>query len=86
MLLLFFVHDRRNSQRTVEEMQRTIVDIEAKFKSEASRLKKKYESEHRDLELQIDNLGRNNAELAKANKSLAGKLKVRAPSVTSLSK
>ena len=57
-------------------MQRTIVDIEAKFKAEASRLKKKFESEHRDLEVQIDGLGRNNAELAKANKSLTIKLRV----------
>jgi len=63
-------------------MQRTIVDIEAKFKTEASRLKKKFEAEHRDLEQQVDNLGRSNAELAKANKSLATKLKVSLASVT----
>jgi hypothetical protein len=68
----------RNAQRSIEELQRTIVDIEAKLKSEASRLKKKYETEHRELEVQIDNLGRINADLSKSNKSLSSKLKVSA--------
>jgi len=57
-------------------MQRTIVEMETKLKSESSRLKKKYESENQDLIIQIDNLNRTNADLAKANKSLATKLKV----------
>ena len=70
------VFRRRNSQRTVEEMQRNILEIENKYKSENSRLKKKYESEHREFEIQIDNLNRTNAELGKANKSLATKLRV----------
>ena len=67
---------RRNSARSVEDMQRTITELESKLKSESSRLKKKYESEQQDLIMQIDNLTRNNADLAKSNKSLAAKLKV----------
>ena len=69
---------RRNSARSVEDMQRTIMELETKLKSESSRLKKKYESEQQDLMMQLDNLNRNNADLAKANKSLAAKLKVNA--------
>ena len=67
---------RRNSARSIEDMQRTITELETKLKSESSRLKKKYESEQQDLIMQIDNLNRSNADLAKANKSLASKLKV----------
>ena len=61
----------------MEELQRTMNDLEAKYKSELSRLKKKYETEIREHEIQIDTLNRNNAELNKANKSLAARLKVR---------
>ena len=67
---------RRNSARTAEDMQRSIVELETKLKSESSRLKKKYEAENQDLIIQIDNLNRTNADLAKANKSLATKLRV----------
>jgi len=52
------------------------MELETKLKSESSRLKKKYEAESQDLIIQIDNLNRNNADLAKANKSLASKLRV----------
>lgn len=52
------------------------MELETKLKSESSRLKKKYESEQQDMMMQIDSLNRNNADLAKANKSLASKLKV----------
>jgi len=67
---------RRTSARSAEDTQRIIMELETKLKSESSRLKKKYESEHQDLIIQIDNLNRTNADLAKANKSLASKLKV----------
>ena len=67
----------KSSQRALEELQRTMNDLEAKYKSELSRLKKKYETEIREHEIQIDTLNRNNAELNKANKSLAARLKVR---------
>ena len=71
-----YVQFRRNSARAAEDMQRTIMELETKLKSESSRLKKKYESENQDLIIQIENLNRTNADLAKANKSLASKLKV----------
>jgi len=67
---------RKGGLRSAEELQRTIVDIETKYKSELGRAKKKYESDYRELEIQNENLSRANAELAKANKSLAGRVKV----------
>jgi len=67
---------RRSNARSAEDMQRTIMELETKLKSESSRLKKKYESENQDLIIQIENLNRTNADLAKANKSLSSKLKV----------
>jgi len=67
---------RKGGLRSAEELQRTIVDIETKYKSELGRAKKKYETEYRELEIQNDNLSRANNELAKANKSLAGRVKV----------
>ena len=66
----------KSSQRALEELQRTIAELEAKYKSEISRLKKKYETDIREFEIQIDVLNRNNAELAKANKSLSNRVKV----------
>ena len=68
--------DRKTSSRSVEELQRTIIEIETKFKSEINRYKKKYETDLRELEIQNENLNRANAELAKANKSLAARVKV----------
>lgn len=66
---------RKSGARGVEELQRTIIEIETKFKSEITRYKKKYETDLRELELQNENLNRANAELAKANKSLANRVK-----------
>lgn len=62
----------------MDELQRTIIEIESRYKSEISRLKKKYDSEIREYEIQIETLNRTNAELAKSNKSLSARLKVRA--------
>jgi len=66
---------RKNGQRTVEELQRTILEIETKYKAELSRYKKKYETDLRELEIQIETLSRSNGELGKANKSLATRVK-----------
>ena len=68
---------RRNSARSVEDMQQQQqhAELETKFKSELSHLKKKYESEHWDLITQMANLSRSDADLVKANESLASKLK-----------
>jgi chromosome segregation ATPase len=68
---------RKSGQRALDELQRTIVEIETRYKGELSRLKKKYESEIQEFEIQIETLSRTNAELAHANKSLSGKVKVR---------
>jgi hypothetical protein len=68
---------RKSSSRALEELNRTIVDIETKFKAELGRLKKKYEGDFRELEIQIETLSRTNAELIKGNKSLVAKVKVR---------
>jgi len=67
---------RKGGLRSTEELQRTIVDIETKYKAEIGRAKKKYETDFRELEIQNENLSRANNELAKANKSLAGRVKV----------
>ena len=37
----------KSSQRAMDELQRTIIEIETRYKGELSRLKKKYESELR---------------------------------------
>jgi len=60
----------------LDELQRTIIDVETKYKAEIGRLKKKYESDVREYEIQVETLNRNNAELSKANKSLAARIKV----------
>jgi len=67
---------RKSSQRALDELQRTIMDVETKYKAEIGRLKKKHESDVRELEVQVESLNRNNAELSKANKSLAARIKV----------
>merc|ERR1712002_214930 len=66
---------KKNSQRALDELQKTIIEIESKYKSEMSRLKKKYEVEFREYEIQIETLTRTNAELGKNNKGLAAKCK-----------
>jgi len=53
-----------------------VVDLEARLRNESNRLKTRYESERHEMEMQIDVLGKNNAELTKTNKGLLAKLKV----------
>merc|ERR1712121_587677 len=66
---------RKSGQRAIEELQRTIVEIETKLKAEISRLKKKYGIEIRELELQLDAANKANDELGRANKSLNARVK-----------
>ena len=73
---LFLFNSRKSSQRAIDELQRSIIDIETKYKAELSRLKKKHETELREYEIQIEALNRNNGELSKANKSLSVRIKV----------
>ena len=58
-------------------MQRTLIELENRYKNENGRLKKKYETDQQDVLLQIDVLNRNNADLAKNNKILSTRVKVR---------
>lgn len=66
---------RKAGQRALDELQRTIIEIESRYKGEISRLKKKYESEIREYEIQIETVTRTNNELAKNNKSLNARVK-----------
>lgn len=77
--ILYFIYSK-GGQRALDELQRTIIEIETKYKSELSRLKKKYDAEIREYEIQIETLNRANGELARNNKGLAGKVKVRVTS------
>lgn len=68
----------KSSGRAIEELNRTVIEIESKYKNELGRLKKKYDGDFRELEIQVDTLGRANGEFSKANKALAARVKVRA--------
>lgn len=67
---------RKNNQRTIEELQRTIVEIETRYKSELGRLKKKYDAELREYEITVENLNRVNADLQRQAKAAQGRVKV----------
>jgi len=66
---------RRSSQRVIEELQRTLVEVETRMKTEITRLKKKYELQIRELEAALDNANRANAEYLKQIKSLQSRVK-----------
>lgn len=66
---------RRSSQRTIEELQRSLIELENRTKGEAGRLRKKFETEIHEFEIQIDSLNRGNADLLKNNKTLSLRLK-----------
>ena len=66
----------KNSQRAIDELQRTVLDVESKYKAELSRLRKKHEQQLGDYESQMDTLSRSNSEVARANKALAARVKV----------
>lgn len=77
ILLFCFLFYRKSGQRAIEELQRTLVEVETRYKSEISRLKKKYETDIRELEAALDNANRANAEYLKQIKSLQARNKVR---------
>lgn len=52
------------------------MEVETRYKSEISRLKKKYETDIRELEAALDNANRANAEYLKQIKSLQARNKV----------
>lgn len=53
------------------------MDVEVKGRTEGARLKKKMESDINDLELQVDLLNKNNAELMKTGKKMQQQTKVK---------
>lgn len=73
---MIFLSCRKNNQRTIEELQRTIVEIETRYKSELGRLKKKYDSELREYEITVENLNRANGELQRGLKGSQTRIKV----------
>jgi len=66
----------KGSQRTIDELRANIADLETRLRNETSRIKTRYETEHHEMEMQIDVLSRGNAELSKNNKGLLSKVKV----------
>lgn len=72
-----FVCYRKSGQRAIEELQRTLVEVETRYKAEISRIKKKYETDIRELEAALDNANRANAEYLKQIKALQARNKVR---------
>jgi len=67
---------RKGGQRAIEELQRTISEIEAKYKAELGRLRKKFETDIREYEIQVETLNRANAELGKNSKAATSRIKV----------
>jgi len=67
---------RKSSQRTIDELRANVAELETRLRNETSRIKSRYETEHHEMEMQIDVLSRNNGELSKNNKGLLAKVKV----------
>ena len=67
----------KGGQRAIDELQRTISEIEAKYKAELGRLRKKFETDIREYEIQVETLNRANAELGKNGKAATTRIRVR---------
>lgn len=67
---------RKSSARAIDELQRTLVEVETRYKTEITRIKKKYETDIRELEGALDNANRANAEYLKQIKSLQNRNRV----------
>ena len=67
---------RKGGQRAIDELQRTISEIEAKYKAELGRQRKKFETDIREYEIQVETLNRANAELGKNSKAATSRIKV----------
>lgn len=66
---------RKSHQRALESVQASL-DVEVKGRAEALKLKKKLEADITELELQVDLLTKNNAELSKNSKKMQQQIKV----------
>uniref|UniRef100_A0A8C3SXI7 Myosin-16 n=1 Tax=Chelydra serpentina TaxID=8475 RepID=A0A8C3SXI7_CHESE len=69
-----FEATRKNHQRAIESLQASL-EIEAKGRAEALRLKKKMEADLNEMEIQLDHANRNNSELVKTLKKLQQQIK-----------
>lgn len=67
---------RKGGQRAIDELQRTISEIEAKYKAELGRQRKKFETDIREYEIQVETLNRANAEMGKNSKAASSRIKV----------
>lgn len=74
---LFFLTSsvRKSHQRALESLQASL-DVEVKGRAEGLKLKKKLEADINELELQVDLLTKNNAELSKNSKKMQQQIKV----------
>uniref|UniRef100_A0A670KDL9 Myosin heavy chain 16 n=1 Tax=Podarcis muralis TaxID=64176 RepID=A0A670KDL9_PODMU len=69
-----FEATRKNHQRAIEALQSSL-ELEAKGRAEALRLKKKMETDLNEMEIQLDHANRNNSELVKTLKKLQQQIK-----------
>lgn len=76
-MVVWISFSRKSSARAIEELQRTLVEVETRYKTEINRIKKKYETDIRELEGALDNANRANAEYLKQIKSLQHRVKVK---------
>lgn len=67
---------RKNHQRAIESLQSSL-ELEAKGRAEALRLKKKMETDLNEMEIQLDHANKNNSELVKTLKKLQQQIKVK---------
>lgn len=66
---------RKSHQKALESLQASL-DVEVKGRTEGLKLKKKLEADINELELQMDLLTKNNAELGKNSKKMQQQIKV----------
>lgn len=66
---------RKSQQKALESLQASL-DVEVKGRAEGLKLKKKLEADLGELELQVDLLTKNNAEVGKNGKKLQQQIKV----------
>lgn len=70
--LAFF---RKSHQKALESLQASL-DVEVKGRVEGLKLKKKLEADINEMELQVDLLTKNNAEIGKNGKKMQQQIKV----------
>lgn len=66
---------RKSHQKALESLQASL-DVEVKGRVEGLKLKKKLEADINEMELQVDLLTKNNAEIGKNGKKMQQQIKV----------